>query len=271
MKPEVKERLIVGLIQYLNARASGSTRFAIADGYLAIDNYFSATLLDSGIDPPKNHKHKLKLMFKDHIALLQRAEVSQEDLEEFYNNWQRVRYSNFIPSPKEALNFLRLSYRIIHTIIEEFAHKDGKSYEELEEELYMEIMGSKSPKVREIGAIREEWQLRYESLAEMGIGSKLGNKMINPANFCDIFVLTEDPITKEIINSNVKIISVISEFYDKFLRLIEDIQDLRLETRCTPNEFANFMLSLRLSYHGATMEEIIKEWAEGIKSVLKKL
>ena len=156
MKPEVKERLIVGLIQYLNARASGSTRFAIADGYLAIDNYFSATLLDSGINPPKNHKHKLKLMFKDHIALLQRAEVSQEDLEEFYNNWQRVRYSNFIPSPKEALNFLRLSYRIIHTIIEEFAHKDGKSYEELEEELYMEIMGSKSPKVREIGAIREE-------------------------------------------------------------------------------------------------------------------
>lgn len=48
MKTEVKDRLITALAQYLSAQAAGSSRFAIADAYLAIDNYLSVILLEKG-------------------------------------------------------------------------------------------------------------------------------------------------------------------------------------------------------------------------------
>src|SRR3972149_10283831 len=99
MKPEVKDRLITGLAQYLSAQSAGSSRFAVADGYLAIDNYFSAILLDTGIDPTRNHKTKLDLMLSHFKDLIRKAEISIDDLKKFYECWQKVRYSSAILTP----------------------------------------------------------------------------------------------------------------------------------------------------------------------------
>jgi len=104
----------------------------LADGFLAIDNYSSAILLDKGINPLRNHKQKLNLMLSQFRTLLQKAETTQDALERFYDYWQNVQYSSSIPSPIETLDFFRLSYRIISTIIKELANRNGKSYEELE-------------------------------------------------------------------------------------------------------------------------------------------
>jgi uncharacterized protein (UPF0332 family) len=272
MKKEVKERLITGLIQYLSAQSSGSSRFAVDDGYLAIDNYFSAILLDEGIDPTRNHKQKIKLMFSHFGDLLQKAEITQNDIEEFYDWWQKVRYSSTIPTPSKTLYFLRLCNRIISVTLRELASRYSKSYNELEEELYTEILGNRWSSFEEkISYIHEAWQSEAEILGEMGIGSKLGNKMLNPSNFCEILVLADDEITKEIIAKDTEFGSQVADFYQSFLKLVVYVQNARLEQGVEPNETTNFMLSLRLRYHGQSMKEIAEDWAKMIAKALESL
>ncbi|MEJ5316185.1 MAG: hypothetical protein WHS63_04185 [Tenuifilum sp.] len=272
MKPEVKERLIIGLIQYLSAQSSGSGNFAVADGYMAIDNYFSAILLDQGIDPTRNHKQKLNLMLSHFGDLLRKAEATQDDLEEFYDYWQKVRYSSMIPTPNKTLYFLRLCYRIIFVILEEVAFRNGKSHNELEEELYTEILGNRwSSFDEEIGYIHEVWQQEAEIQGEMGIGSKLGNKMLNPSNFCAICALTDDEITKEIIAKDSEFGSKVADFYQSFLKLVVYVQNARFKQGVEPDEITNFMLSLRLGYHGQSMKEIADDWGKMIAKALESL
>jgi hypothetical protein len=272
MKPEVKERLIIGLVQYLSAQSAGSSRFAVADGYLAIENYFSAILLDKGIDPTRNHKQKLNLMLSHCGTLLQKAEATQNALEKFYDCWQKVRYSSLIPTPNETLDFLRLSYRVISAITEELANRNGKSYEELEEELYAEILGNRwSSFDEEIAYIHEAWQQEAEIQGEMGIGSKLGNKMLNPSNFCEVRALADDSTTREIIAKDPEFGSAVAKFYQSFLKLIVYIQNARFKRGVDSDEITNFMLSLRLRYHGQTMKEIAEDWGKMITKALEAI
>ncbi|MCK5059128.1 MAG: hypothetical protein KAT34_20940 [Candidatus Aminicenantes bacterium] len=270
MKPEVKERLITGLIQYLNAQSSGNCRFAVADGYLAIDNYFSAILLEEGIEPTRNHKKKLKLMLSHFGDLLEKAEVTQDDLEKFYECWQKARYSSINQAPNKTLDFLHKCRRIINTVMGELANRHCISGKELEEELYSEILGSRWSSFDEaVGYIHEAWQNEAEIRGEMGIGSKLGNKMLNPSNFCEILLLADDEITKEIIAEDSKFGSKIADFYQSFLKLIVYVQNARFIRDVQPAEIPNFMLSLRLRYHGQSMEEIEDDWRQMIIKALR--
>ncbi|MCP2619789.1 hypothetical protein NLC35_00870 [Candidatus Aminicenantes bacterium AC-334-K16] len=270
MKPEVKERLITGLIQYLNANSSGSSRLAVADSYLAIDNYFAAILIDKGIDPTRNHRQKLRLMLLHFGELLRKANATQEDLVEFYDCWQKVRYSSIVLKPNKILYFLRLSSRIISAILSKLASQNGMSYEELEEELYTEILGDRWLNFDEkISYIHEIWQHEAEVQGEMGIGSKLLNKMLNPSNFCEILVLADDEVTKEIIAKDSEFASKVADFYQSFLKLILYVQNARLEKGVTSNEVTNFMLSLKLRYHGQSMDEIVYDWGEMIAKVVE--
>lgn len=270
MKTEVKDRLITGLAQYLSAQSAGSSRFAMADGYLAIDNYFSAILIDEGIDPTRNHKKKLNLMLSHFGNLINKAKITKNDLEKFYKWWQKVRYSSVIPTPKETLNFIRISNRVISAITQEIAFRYGKSVDELEEEIYTNVLGSRwSSFEEECSYIHEMWQHKAEIQAEMGIGSKLLNKMLNPSNYCEIRVLTDDEITKEIISKNSEFGSKVANFYQSFLKLVMYVQNARLEKGTIPDEITNFMLSLRLRYHGQSIKEITDEWGKMIVKAIK--
>jgi hypothetical protein len=272
MKPEVKDRLVTGLSQYLNARSAGSSRFAVSDSYLAMDNYFSAILIESGIEPTKNHKHKLELVLSNYSTLFDKAGITKDSLQLFYDFWQKVRYSSTIPSPNETLNFLNLAYHIISIITEEMAKRDGKSANELEEELYIEVLGSRwSSFDEECSYIHEMWQQELEMKGEMGYGSKLGNKMVNPSNFSDIAVFSDDSVTKKIISEDTEVGSAIAKFYQYFLKLVVLIQNTRFKHDLDLNDIPNFMLSLRLRYHGQSMEEITNDLSKIISQVIESI
>lgn len=275
MKLETKDRLVTGFAQYHSAQAAGSSRFAIADAYLAVDNYFSAILLETGVNPPKNHKQKLGYILNNFGNLLKKAKVTKNELEKFYDCWQNVRYSSTTLTPNETLDFMRLSHHILHAIIEELAHQNGKSSDQLEDELYTEVLGGRwSSFDEECSRIHEMWQEEAEIKGEMDIGSKLGNKMIQPSNFCGISAFTDDDITKGIIAKDPEFGSKVANFYQSFLNLVVHVLNTRFERGVDLDEVTNFMLSLRLRYHGQNMKEIADDWnkiiAESIKSLKNK-
>lgn len=167
MNPEVKDRLITGLAQYLSAQSAGSCKFAIADAYLAIDNYFSAILLDAGIDPTRNHLKKLELILSQFGNLIREAGTTEGELRQFYTWWQKVRYSSEVPTPNDTLNLIRLSSRVMSAITQKIACQHDKSVDKLEEELYKEVLGTRWSSFEEKCAeIHEMYQGRAEVLGE---------------------------------------------------------------------------------------------------------
>lgn len=304
IKPEVRDRLITGFIQYLSAESSGSGKTIINYAYLAIDNYFSALLIERGIKGIKNHQEKKKKVFKYWKSLFQGANIAISDLDNFYNWWQDVRYSSVVPTPKQSIDFRRLTYKIIDIINSYFADKHGMTSEELEEGLYEEVIGGRWLSFNEhIGRIHEKWQSEAEYFGEMGLGSKLGNKILNPSNFCNIAVFTDDEYTKGILVKNDEIGLKIASFYQSFLKLISSIQELRMVYSVKKslnwnkiensgdinknaamksidesiksgkgfNEVTNFMLSLQLSYHGQKIEDITKDFVSVFSKVIEQI
>jgi len=270
LKSEVKDRLITGLAQYLSAQSAGSSKFAVADSYLAIDNYFTAVLLTKEIDPTKNHQEKLKLMWKHFENVFKKAKVDKTDLQKFYQCWQDVRYSSTIPTPHETLIYLRISNRIINGITSQIATTTAISADELEEQIYIEVLGGRwSSFEEECSHIHEAWQQEAEIQGEMGFGSKIGNKALNPSNFSEIRAMADDHVTKEILSNDPTIGSSIAKFYESFLNLVVLIQCARDEHGMTPNEIPNFMLSLKIAYHGRTCKEISGDWIKRTTKALK--
>jgi hypothetical protein len=269
MKSDVKNHLIAGLSYFLSAQPAGSCRFAVAESYLAIDNYFSAILLYEGIKPPHNHKEKLNLIHNRFKNIFDKAGVNQKDIDNFHDWWLKVRYSSAIPGPNETIKFLRISDRIMSIIIEEIANRCGLTAESLENEVYADVLGKRWLRFdEECDLIHEKWQSEAEYLGEMGYGSKLGNKMLNPSNFCNIQVFTDDPITKEIIANDPNFSSNIGKFYDSFLKLVVYVQNMRIQRKIEADQIPNFTLSLRVSYIGQSMKEIGEEWGNFIVQAL---
>jgi hypothetical protein len=297
LNSEVKDRLVTGIGQYLNARSAGSAKFLVSEAYLAIDNYFTALLIDNGQKGVRNHQKKKKLIVENWNYLLQQVNVSENELNVFYDWWQKVRYSSEIPTPKQSISFFRLTDRIINTIIGFFADKCGKSFEELEEDLYAEVLGKRWLIYDDmISIIHENWQQEAELMGERGFGSKMGNKMLNPANFCDLATFTDDDVTRNIISKNDEIGHKIAKFYESFLKVVVSIQNLRTDhafkaysSRVVNNKVSkveikrivenfgkseemdnvtNFMLSLRLSYQGRKMSEIAEDWSKAFSQVI---
>lgn len=266
MNPQVKERLVTGITQYLSAQAAGSAQFAITDAYQAVDNIISAALLDRNIEPTKNHQEKLKRFLTHCTSVLNVANVKEQELRNLLVNWHDARYLGTKMSPNEVLYYLRLVGRLIHAIQDDIATRNNLNIDEFINELYTEVQGGLWQSYDEMTSnIHEMWQQKAELYGESGLGSKLGNKMVNPSNFCDIHVFADDSITKEILAKDQDIGNAIAKFYDDFLKLILLVQLKRSNANIKINEITNFMLSFRLRYHGQSLDEIAKDWKEIIK------
>lgn len=222
MQPEVRERLITGLAQYLSAEAAGSSRFAVADGYLAVDNYFTALLLDAGIDPTRNHKRKLELAFQHFSQVFVDAQATRDEVELFYEAWQETRYSATLPTPGQTIHYIRLAYRLLSEITNYLAARDGETKEALEEDLYTEVVGSRWATFEEqVSHVHDAVQQEIEDMGDRGIGPKLTNKILNTSNFCDVRVLSDDATTKQIVSTDPFFGKEVGEIYAKFLRLVD--------------------------------------------------
>jgi len=270
MKPEVMDRLVTGLSQYLNAKANGTSKFAIADGYLAVDNYFSAILIDIGVEPTRNHKRKLSLVWQHFGNAFTENSISKSEVEDFYNRWQEVRYSSTVLDSISTIKYLRISAQILRIVSNELAVKYGLSKEVFEDQIYVDLLGSRwSSFDEECAQIHDKWQSDAENDAEAGFGSKLGNKALNPSNFCDILVMADDLVTKDILSADPEIGSAIANFYDSFLKLIELIEISRQDKGVDDNEIPNFALSMKIAYHGQSIAEISKIWKNMIVQIVK--
>ncbi|MGQ4834533.1 MAG: hypothetical protein ACP6IS_11650 [Candidatus Asgardarchaeia archaeon] len=273
MKKDTRESLLVGFYYYLAAQAAESTKAMISDGYQALDNFFSALLIElRNINPPKNHKVKLNIVLNEFGDLFKNKSIEEDTLKQFYYSWLNVRYTSKIPTTKEAINFLRVMHKVFDTILEEISKHNGMKKDELENLLYEEQLSGRWTAIdEEIAMIHEAWQSELERLGEMGVGSKLGNKLINPSNFCNILASSDDSLTREIIAKDKKVAEIIGEIYQKFLDIVEHIRYLRFQRGIPFDEAPNFVFGLRINYHGQNVKDFIKDFAQLLKEALSKI
>lgn len=237
-----------------------------------MDNYFSGLLLDLGVRPNFNHVRKLEQMFENAPGLFQQLGLGRADFDPFYTIWQEVRYSPKNLSPQEAIQYLRFARDVMTAIRREIAGRHGLDDAQLEEMLYAEVMGARWSSFDEAcGEIHERWQMEAERAGEMGYGSKLGNKIMNPSNFSDVRAFADDEVTRDLIANDAEFGSRVARFYDDFLHLIVAVQLRRAEAGITPEEVSNFMLSLRLRYHGQSTEDVAKDWGLRIAAALERV
>lgn len=261
MQREVKSRLLTAIQNLIVAQGEGGAKFAIADAYLAVDNAMSAALIDRGIKPTKTHTIKLERFLGTCSHILERAEVPQEGMITFLKKWHECRYSPNIPKASEAAYYCQWAYRIIHETIREIADRNRIDPWKLEEELYEEVRGKRWQSFEhECSWILEMWQQKLEYWAESGYGSKLGNKMINPAFYSNVVAYADDDITTEILATDKEISNQIVKFYKKFVEMIWAIYGKRLEQGA--DEMLDFTFSLKLSFKGRSGADIQKETEE---------
>jgi len=122
----------------------------------------------------------------------------------------------------------------------------------------------------EIGYVHEVKQSEAELLGEMGIGTKLGNKIANPSNFSQVYVLTNDIITREILNKNEEIARTLGNIYKSFLDIVETIRKERISGKTCPYKSTDFRLIIALEHRGKTIFEIVEEFRGILDKVLKE-
>jgi len=113
---------------------------------------------------------------------------------------------------------------------------------------------------KEIGYVHEAKQSEAELLGEMGIGTKLGNKIANPSNFSWVYVLTNDVITQEILNKNEEIARTLGNIYKSFLDIVESIREERISGKACPYKSTDFRLIIALEHRGKTIFEMVEEF-----------
>lgn len=269
MDLNVMDQLVLSEIYARAAWASGTVRGAIADGYSAVDIAFSALLLSRDISPSHNHKGKLDQVVSASPGIFQNASTTQGDVEDFYKKWLAVRYDNASTvTSKEAVDYLRLSSNLISAIVAAIACRYGEDPIDVESRIYENIFATSFSKIDEtVSEIHDGIQLRLEMLGEAE-GSKLGNKMVNTSNFCQILALAGDPMTKKIVGESDELALRIGTFYSEFVTLIDWLQMSRLSEGLQAEEMMNFTFSLRLGYYGRSFQEIRDQWKPMFEQML---
>jgi hypothetical protein len=141
----------------------------------------------------------------------------------------------------------------------------------LEEDLYAEHLGSPFQAFGEvIAGIHERFQQDAEAAAEMGYGSRLGNKLMNPFNYCALGLRSADPVTRDILAETTVINDEVAQIYFAFLRMIDKIDAERESRGVEAEQVSNYTLGLSVRFMGAGMSELGKRWAEGIGAALQK-
>lgn len=268
---QVEDRLLTSLSQFLAAQSAGTTRFVIADAYLSVDNLFSAILILRNKKPSTNHKVKLQEAWKELETELKEEGVTLDEVEKFRDMWNSIRYSSQItPSTSDAIRLRNIARLVRHIVISEVAAKVGQSEEEVEDGLYVKLLGARFTIVDDaVSEVHEAWQQHLETMGEMGQGSKLGNKLANPSNYAEISVFSDDEVTRKILAENEELAREFMEVYHAFLKTILKMQGLRI-SQMGLNEAPAFNLSVRLRYESTTLEEEANRWGEMLAQGLKQ-
>jgi hypothetical protein len=99
-----------------------------------------------------------------------------------------------------------------------------------------------------------------------GEGSKLGNKLTNPARFCNIDFFADDPDTRNLLVHDKEIGAACTRCYSSFLDLAAKLSEARARSGVVLEEALNFTIGVRLQYSGMTLSEIADEFHTMLRS-----
>ena len=268
-----------------NAKFAGSPRHAIAEGYSAVDSCFAALLVDAGQEPARNHKKKLDSIKKLHSNLLDGyreatprggtlivSGVSWARIEAFYRDWLRARYAEFQARPMDARIRCVEAHRVFNFSIRSVAKQHAVPTLQMKDEVrtlaFGYVFSETDVATSYVNERRCEEVGRYSEM----YGASFGARLAETSNYCALAIQADDLLTQRIIERDILIAEECSEIYERFIRLVEHIQDKRRSDlspsdpedpdQREPDETPNFMLALRMSFHGQKIGELASEWSQ---------
>lgn len=292
MAKDVVLKLALAMQYAQHANFAGTPRQAVADGYSAIDAALSAVLEQEGIEPPRNHKQKLdrvRTLFPNMLA----AEITRRknstsyspggdwaSVEAYYRQWLESRYSRFDLPSAHASSRVGESHQFINAAIRLIARRMKVSARKLDARVSEQAFGFDHSELGyAVGMMHDRLFSEAEQMGEM-YGSKLGTKLASTTNYCELDLVTGDPLTQAIIKEDDEIAREGARVYAEFNKLVEKIIEKRLSAilsgqinetadRAALNESPNFMLSMKVRYHGATVQETGEHWGRTLATALE--
>jgi hypothetical protein len=269
---KIWENLLNATEQLQSADSNGTTRGIIIDAYFCIDSCWSALIYSRKKSHPRNHKQKLDLAFPFIADNLYSKNITYNKVVSFYKLWLETRYSQKNISPNDAYKQKLMAHSIYSLTISSIAEIAKIKIPELKKELSINLLGGHYETYREIiGFLHENYQHTLEMAGELGNGSKLGNKIINPSNYCMLSLVSNDKITREILSQEDSIHKEIAVFYDTFIKLVLKIEKLRFEKGVPINDISDHSLGLKVRYSGGTLEEMTERWAKIFKEIFHEI
>jgi hypothetical protein len=272
MDPKAWESLINATEQLQSCDSHGTTRGVVTDAYSCIDSCWSALSYIEGNTPSRNHKQKLDAIFPKICSDLASQSVSYDEIESLYRLWLDVRYSQATVTPHEAFRRRMNAHSVFSATLDEVAKQEGISASELEEKLYTALLGDRFQAFEEVVSwLHEKCQQEAEIAGESGYGSKLGNKLANPSNYCELSLISDDEVTREILAKENIVNDEVRALYDAFLKIVLKIDEARHNRGVTPDDVPNFSLGLRVRYTGASVTELGERWGKVLSSALESI
>ena len=297
MKDDVLLSLAIATQFAHHAGYAGTPRQAIADGYSAIDAVLSALLLSVPEEPPRNHKAKLtkaKELFPK--VFDERAEkigtfrmsfsggVPWDDIEAFYTQWLEARYAKFDVPANEARQRVMEANRAVDAAKHYIATTEKIEFEEVDKAVRESAFGfGDSEHYQALSDAHDHLFQKAEELGER-LGRKLGVKMADVTNFCDLDLVAGDRATVDIIKADKAIAEECAAIYIRLCALADDLRNKRCEEFMKDkgvdrpdgevvNGSPNFMFALKFKYHGestvhtaANLAAAIGKAIDGIKA-----
>ncbi len=166
----------------------------------------------------------MDLFLKNFKDLIKGTGFTESELMNLYRCWLNVRYSHNINiTSNEAISIIFRLELIISNIFDSICTKNNLNPKNLEKEIYKEVLGARWLTFqKECALIHDKWQHELEVAGEMGHGSKLGNKLLNPSNFSYVFASSDEKITRGILGNDEEIGEKIAWIYQmgKLLRIL---------------------------------------------------
>ena len=271
MNSKTWENLLNATEQLQSCDSNGTTRGVVTDAYSCIDSCWSALSHLVGVTPSRNHKQKLDAMFPSISNALAANNISYGEIESLYKLWLDVRYSQANVTPNEAFRRRMNAHSVFTSTLTEVAKHDGLSADDLEKKLYTSLIGDRFQAYQEaVSWLHEKYQQDAEIAGESGYGTKLGNKLANPSNYCELSIVSDDAITRDILAKEEIINDEVLTLYDAFLKVVIKLDEARHNRGVSADDVPNFSLGLRVRYTGASIQELGERWGKTVAASLKE-
>ncbi|MGB8060373.1 MAG: hypothetical protein WCF26_00565 [Candidatus Sulfotelmatobacter sp.] len=278
---EVLRHFVIAVQHLDNAKFAGSPRHAIAEGYSAVDACFSALLVEAGHIPPHNHKNKFDSVMRLHPDLLDSYQESipqggthfvqgipWKEIETLYEEWLAARYEEFSAGPVEAKIRVGQANGVVGFALRNVGKKHTLTRSELEDKVRTLAFGYVFSKTDiTTGDLAERRCEDAEQYGEVR-GFPLGARLAETSNYCSVAITANDGLTQRIVETDTLIAEECSDVYERFIKLVEHVQAQRriALTRTgprdpdssEPDETPDFMLSLKMSFHGLKISDLAK-------------